>query len=92
MKEFQKIDCLLDLFYFLIPFVEILSALLVLMLIEADYSYYRLDLDLSQIGHIKMHKIKKILTFLYIFSIPETFIPHSYILYLVSCKKCEEMF
>jgi len=59
MKEFQKIDCLLDLFYFLIPFVEILSALLVLMLIEADYSYYRLDLDLSQIGHIKMHKIKK---------------------------------
>jgi len=58
MKESEKFGCLLDMFYFLIPFVEILSALLVLMLIEADYCYYRLDLDLSQIGHMKMHKIK----------------------------------
>jgi hypothetical protein len=59
MKEFEKFGCLLEFFYFLNPFIEILSAMLVLMLIEADYSYYRLDLDLSQIGHIKTHRMRK---------------------------------
>jgi hypothetical protein len=59
MKESEKFGCLLEFFYFLNPFVEILSALLVLMLIEADYSYYRLDLGQSQIRHIKMHSMKK---------------------------------
>jgi hypothetical protein len=59
MKEFEKFGCLLKFFHFLNPFVEILSALLILMLIEADYSYYRLDLGLSQIGHVKMHSMKK---------------------------------
>jgi hypothetical protein len=59
MKEFEKFGCLLEFFYFLNPFVEILSALLVLMLIEADYSSNGLDLGLSQIGHNKMHKTKQ---------------------------------
>ena len=93
MKDFEKFGCRLNFFYFLNPFFEIFSALFVLMLIEADCSYYRLDLGLSQIGHIKMHKNKKkFLTLIYIFSIPKTFIPLSYILYLVSCKNCVVMF
>ena len=59
MKDFEIFGCLLEFFYFLIPFIEILSELLDLMLIETDYSYYRLDLGLSQIEHTKIDKIKK---------------------------------
>jgi len=58
MKEFEKFGRLLEFLLFLNPFTEILSALLVLMLIEAVFRYYGLDLGLSQIGHRKMHKTK----------------------------------
>jgi hypothetical protein len=90
MREFEKYGCFFEFFYILNPFVEILSAYLVLMLVEADYSYYRLDLVLSQIGHVEMYEIKK--NFLTFLSTPESFIPQSYILYLVACKMCKEMF
>ena len=92
MKEFEKFGRLLEFLHFLNPYFEILSALLVLMLIEAVYSYYGLDLGLNQIGHSKMHKTKNFRRIpLYIFR-TRKFLPHSYILYLVACKKCEEMF
>jgi len=67
MKEFEIFGCLLEFLYFLNPFVEILSGLLVLMLIEADCSYYSLDLGLRQIGHTKIHKIKKFSAYSFIY-------------------------
>ena len=75
MKDFEIFGCLLEFFYFLNPFVEILSALLVLMLIEADYSYCSLDLGLSQIRHTKIHKIKTFFSYSFIY------VPYPKVLY-----------